>query len=602
MKVQNPIEKKQTEESRKKERKKSTIHRILLCIRPYLPLVILSLALAVISVALQLLVPIYIGDGVDVIVGKGQVDFPALLRILKKIIFCICLTAAAQWIMNHVNNKITYRIVRDLRVQTFHHIHDVPLSYLDANSAGDLLSRVITDVEQLSDGLLLGFTQLFTGVITIIGTIIFMASLQPLATLIVVVFTPLSFLIARFVSTHAFTYFKKQSAARGDVTDLTNEMLGNLKVVQTFGHEQESMEEFAKRNRELSGYSLKATFFSSLTNPSTRFLNALIYDGVALAGCLLCFLSPFGGAVMTIGELTSFLSYVKQYSQPFNDITGVLTEFQNSVASAARVFELLDTAGEPADDSDAVVIPHARGEVTLDHVAFSYVPDKPLIENLNIRVQPGKRIAIVGPTGCGKTTLINLLMRFYDVNSGSISVDGTDIRHIKRMSLRDNYGMVLQDTWLKAGTVRENISYGKPDATDEEIIAAAKKAYAHSFIMRMPKGYDTEIEENGGNLSAGQKQLLCIARVMLHLPPILILDEATSSIDTLTEIRIQKAFDDMMKGRTSFVVAHRLSTIREADEILVMRDGHIIEQGNHEELLRKNGFYKKLYTAQFERS
>ena len=476
MKEQNPIEKKQTEESRKKERKKSTIHRILLCIRPYLPLVILSLALAVISVALQLLVPIYIGDGVDVIVSKGQVDFPALLRILKKIIFCICLTAAAQWIMNHVNNKITYRIVRDLRVQTFHHIHDVPLSYLDANSAGDLLSRVITDVEQLSDGLLLGFTQLFTGVITIIGTIIFMASLQPLATLIVVVFTPLSFLIARFVSTHAFTYFKKQSAARGDMTDLTNEMLGNLKVVQTFGHEQESMEEFAKRNRELSGYSLKATFFSSLTNPSTRFLNALIYDGVALAGCLLCFLSPFGGAVMTIGELTSFLSYVKQYSQPFNDITGVLTEFQNSVASAARVFELLDTAGEPADDSDAVVIPHARGEVTLDHVAFSYVPDKPLIENLNIRVQPGKRIAIVGPTGCGKTTLINLLMRFYDVNSGSISVDGTDIRHIKRMSLRDNYGMVLQDTWLKAGTVRENISYGKPDPTDEEIIAAAKKA------------------------------------------------------------------------------------------------------------------------------
>ena len=590
------------EKALKKSREKSTIRRILLCIRPYLPLVIISLVLAVISVVLQLIIPIWIGDGVDAIIGKGNVDFSMLLHIIRNIVLCICLTAAAQWTMNHVNNIITYRIVRDLRVQSFHKIHEIPLSWLDAHSSGDLLSRVITDIEQLSDGLLLGFTQLFTGVITITGTIIFMVSLQPLATLIVVVFTPLSFVIAKFVSTHAFTWFKKQSAARGSVTDLTNEMLGNLKVVQSFGHEKEAMKEFAARNSELSGYSMKATFFSSLTNPSTRFLNSLIYDGVALAGCLLCFLSPFGGAVMTIGELTSFLSYVKQYSQPFNDITGVLTEFQNSVASAARVFELLDTEPEPADDNDAVTLTHAEGAVKLDHVAFSYVPEKPLIENLNVDVRPGKRIAIVGPTGCGKTTLINLLMRFYDVNSGSISVDSTDIRHIRRMSLRDNYGMVLQDTWLKAGTVRENISYGKPDATDEEIIEAAKKAYAHSFIMRMPKGYDTEIEENGGNLSAGQKQLLCIARVMLNLPPILILDEATSSIDTLTEIRIQKAFDEMMKGRTSFVVAHRLSTIRDADEILVMRDGHIIEQGNHEELLQKNGFYKQLYTAQFERS
>ena len=591
-----------SEEDRKKSRRKSTMSRILLCIRPYLPLVILSLVLAVISVFLQLIIPVWIGDGVDAIMGKGSVDFSTLLQIIRKIVICICLTAAAQWIMNHVNNVITYRIVRDLRVQAFHKIHSIPLSWLDTHSSGDLLSRVITDIEQLSDGLLLGFTQLFTGVITIIGTIIFMVSLQPLATLIVVVFTPLSFVIAKFISSHAYSYFQKQSAARGNVTDLTNEMLGGLKVVQTFGHEKKAMDEFSERNHELSGYSLKATFFSSLTNPATRFVNSLIYDGVALAGCLLCFLSPFGGAVMTVGSLTSFLSYVKQYSQPFNDITGVLTEFQNSVASAARVFELLDTKPEPSDDSDAVTLEHASGAVKLDHVAFSYVPEKPLIEDLNVNVQPGQRIAIVGPTGCGKTTLINLLMRFYDVDSGSITVDGTDIRHIVRTSLRDNYGMVLQDTWLKSGTIRENISYGKPDATDEEIIAAAKKAYAHSFIMRMPKGYDTEIEENGGNLSAGQKQLLCIARVMLHLPPILILDEATSSIDTLTEIRIQKAFDEMMKGRTSFVVAHRLSTIRDADEILVMRDGHIIEQGNHEQLLQKNGFYKQLYSAQFERS
>ena len=582
--------------------KKSTIQRILLCIRPYIPFVILSLALAALSVILQLLIPIYIGDGVDEIIGRGNVNFDSLRQIILRILLCVLLTAAAQWVMNHINNVITYRIVRDLRVQAFHKIHEIPLSYLDSHSAGDLLSRVITDIEQLSDGLLLGFTQLFTGVITIAGTIIFMVLLQPIATLIVVVFTPLSFVIAKFISTHAFTYFKKQSAARGSVTDLTNEMLGGLKVVQTFSHEQEAMDEFAKRNKELSGYSLRATFYSSITNPATRFLNSLIYDGVVLAGCLLCFLTPFGGTVMTIGELTSFLSYVKQYSQPFNDITSVLTEFQNSVASAARVFELLDTEPEPADDADAVELRDAKGEVTLTNVAFSYVPEKPLIANLSVSVQPGKRIAIVGPTGCGKTTLINLLMRFYDVNSGSICVDGTDIRHIRRMSLRSNYGMVLQDTWLKAGTIKENISYGKPDATDEEIIAAAKKAYAHSFIMRMPQGYDTVIEENGGNLSAGQKQLLCIARVMLHLPPILILDEATSSIDTLTEIRIQKAFDEMMKGRTSFVVAHRLSTIREADEILVMRDGHIIEQGNHEELMKKNGFYRKLYTAQFERS
>ena len=582
--------------------KKQTLKRILAYIRPYSPLVICSLLLAVVSVVLQLLIPILIGEGVDQMVARGSVNTEALLQILTKILICIGAAAAAQWLMNHMNNVITYRVVRDLRTRAFNHVHVLPLSYLDVNSSGDTLSRLITDVEQFSDGLLLGFTQLFTGVITIVGTIVFMLTLQPVITVIVVLFTPLSFRVAKLISGKSYRYFKNQSEARGKVTDLTNEMLGNLKIVQSFGREQAVMEEFEKRNRVLGENSLKATFISSLTNPSTRFVNTLIYNGVVFAGCLLCFLTPFGMQAMSIGKLTSFLSYVKQYSQPFNDITAVLTEFQNALASAARVFEILDETPETADDADAITVDHAEGRVNLSDVSFSYLPDKPLIEHLNVDVAAGKRIAIVGPTGCGKTTLINLLMRFYDVNEGSIAVDGTDIRHYRRSSLRSNFGMVLQDTWLKAGTVRENIAYGHPKASMDEVQAAAKKAHADGFIRRMPHGYDTVIEENGGNLSAGQKQLLCIARVMLSLPPILILDEATSSIDTRTEHYIQRAFDEMMKGRTSFVVAHRLSTIRDADEILVMKDGHIIEQGDHETLLAKKGFYSKLYHAQFEKT
>ena len=582
--------------------KKQTLKRILTYIRPYSPLVICSLLLAVVSVVLQLLIPILIGEGVDQMVARGSVNTEALLQILTKILICIGAAAAAQWLMNHMNNVITYRVVRDLRTRAFNHVHVLPLSYLDVNSSGDTLSRLITDAEQFSDGLLLGFTQLFTGVITIVGTILFMLTLQPVITVIVVLFTPLSFRVAKLISGKSYRYFKNQSEARGKVTDLTNEMLGNLKIVQSFGREQAVMEEFEKRNRALGENSLKATFISSLTNPSTRFVNTLIYNGVVFAGCLLCFLTPFGMQAMSIGKLTSFLSYVKQYSQPFNDITAVITEFQNALASAARVFEILDETPETADDADAITVDHAEGRVNLSDVSFSYLPDKPLIEHLNVDVAAGKRIAIVGPTGCGKTTLINLLMRFYDINEGSIAVDGTDIRHYRRSSLRSNFGMVLQDTWLKAGTVRENIAYGHPKASMDEVRAAAKKAHADGFIRRMPHGYDTVIEENGGNLSAGQKQLLCIARVMLSLPPILILDEATSSIDTRTEHYIQRAFDEMMKGRTSFVVAHRLSTIRDADEILVMKDGHIIEQGDHETLLAKNGFYSKLYHAQFEKT
>lgn len=582
--------------------KKQTLKRILAYIRPYSPLVICSLLLAVVSVVLQLLIPILIGEGVDQMVARGSVNTEALLQILTKILICIGATAAAQWLMNHMNNVITYRVVRDLRTRAFNHVYVLPLSYLDVNSSGDTLSRLITDVEQFSDGLLLGFTQLFTGVITIVGTIVFMLTLQPVITVIVVFFTPLSFKVAKLISGKSYRYFKNQSEARGKVTDLTNEMLGNLKIVQSFGREQAVMEEFEKRNRVLGENSLKATFISSLTNPSTRFVNTLIYNGVVFAGCLLCFLTPFGMQAMSIGKLTSFLSYVKQYSQPFNDITAVITEFQNALASASRVFEILDETPETADDADAITVDHAEGRVNLSDVSFSYLPDKPLIEHLNVDVTAGKRIAIVGPTGCGKTTLINLLMRFYDVNEGSIAVDGTDIRHYRRSSLRSNFGMVLQDTWLKAGTVRENIAYGHPKASMDEVRAAAKKAHADGFIRRMPHGYDTVIEENGGNLSAGQKQLLCIARVMLSLPPILILDEATSSIDTRTEHYIQRAFDEMMKGRTSFVVAHRLSTIRDADEILVMKDGHIIEQGDHETLLAKKGFYSRLYHAQFEKT
>ena len=582
------------ETSGKKVNNKKTLRRILQYIRPYTALVILSLLLSALTVGLTLYIPILTGRGVDYIVGEGQVDFTGLMAVIAGILISIAVTAVAQWVMNHINNKVTYRIVRDLRVQAFDHLQELPLSYVDRHSSGDLLSRVITDIDQFSDGLLLGFTQLFTGVATIVGTIIFMLGINPWITLIVVVLSPLSFLVADFISKKSFTMFKKQSETRGELTGFTNEMLGGIKVVQAFGYQDEANEEFDEINRRLSEYSLKATFFSSITNPATRFMYSAIYAGVAIAGCF----SVMGG-MLTVGQLSSFLSYTNQYTKPFNDITSVLTEFQNSIASAARVFELIDEPAAPADPADAVVLTEPEGRILLQDVDFSYTPQTPLIQGLSLSVEPGQRIAIVGPTGCGKTTLINLLMRFYDVQKGSIQVDGHDIRQITRHSLRTSYGMVLQETWLKSASIRDNIAYGRPDATEEEIIEAAKKAHAHSFIMRMPEGYDTIISEGGGNLSQGQKQLLCIARIMLCLPPMLILDEATSSIDTMTEIRIQRAFETLMKGRTSFVVAHRLSTIQTADMILVMDKGHIIEQGTHQELLARKGFYANLYYSQF---
>lgn len=582
------------ETSDKKKNNKKTLRRILHYIRPYTALVVLSLLLSALTVGLTLYIPILTGRGVDYIVGEGQVDFTGLMAVIAGILISIAVTAVAQWIMNHINNKVTYRIVRDLRVQAFDHLQELPLSYVDRHSSGDLLSRVITDIDQFSDGLLLGFTQLFTGVATIVGTIIFMLGINPWITLIVVVLSPLSFLVADFISKKSFTMFKKQSETRGELTGFTNEMLGGIKVVQAFGYQDEANEEFDEINKRLSEYSLKATFFSSITNPATRFMYSAIYAGVAIAGCF----SVMGG-MLTVGQLSSFLSYTNQYTKPFNDITGVLTEFQNSIASAARVFELIDEPAAPAEPADAVVLTEPEGRILLKDVDFSYTPGVPLIQDLNLSVKPGQRIAIVGPTGCGKTTLINLLMRFYDVQKGSIQVDGHDIRQITRHSLRTSYGMVLQETWLKSASIRDNIAYGRPDATEEEIIEAAKKAHAHSFIMRMPEGYDTIISEGGGNLSQGQKQLLCIARIMLCLPPMLILDEATSSIDTMTEIRIQRAFETLMRGRTSFVVAHRLSTIQTADVILVMNKGRIIEQGTHQELLAKQGFYADLYYSQF---
>ena len=582
------------ETSDKKVNNKKTLRRILHYIRPYTALVILSLLLSALTVGLTLYIPILTGRGVDYIVGEGQVDFAGLMAVIAGILISIAVTAVAQWVMNHINNKVTYRIVRDLRVQAFDHLQELPLSYVDRHSSGDLLSRVITDIDQFSDGLLLGFTQLFTGVATIVGTIIFMLGINPWITLIVVVLSPLSFLVADFISKKSFTMFKKQSETRGELTGFTNEMLGGIKVVQAFGYQDEANEEFDEINKRLSEYSLKATFFSSITNPATRFMYSAIYAGVAIAGCF----SVMGG-MLTVGQLSSFLSYTNQYTKPFNDITSVLTEFQNSIASAARVFELIDEPSAPAEPADAVVLTEPEGRILLQDVDFSYTPQTPLIQGLSLSVEPGQRIAIVGPTGCGKTTLINLLMRFYDVQKGSIQVDGHDIRQITRHSLRTSYGMVLQETWLKSASIRDNIAYGRPDATEEEIIEAAKKAHAHSFIMRMPEGYDTIISEGGGNLSQGQKQLLCIARIMLCLPPMLILDEATSSIDTMTEIRIQRAFETLMKGRTSFVVAHRLSTIQTADVILVMDKGHIIEQGTHQELLARQGFYANLYYSQF---
>ena len=579
------------------ENKKSgreVMRRILACIKPHRMLVVLSLLLSDLTVVRTLYIPILTGHGVDKIVGKENVDFSGLVSIITTILLCITVTAVCQWFMNHINNKITYRVVKDLRIRAFSHLQVLPLSYVDSHSSGDLISRVITDIDQFSDGLLLGFTQLFTSVITILGTILFMLSINPYITLVVVVLSPLSFLIANFISRRTFTMFKMQSEARGELTGFTNEMLGGIKVVQAFDHQAEAQERFKEINDRLSGYSLRATFFSSITNPATRFMYSAIYAGVAIAGCFAVI-----GGMLSVGQLSSFLSYTNQYTKPFNDITGVITEFQNSLASAARVFELIDRPSIPEDKDDAVQLTDPEGHVTMQDVSFSYVRDVPLIEHLNLDARPGQRIAIVGPTGCGKTTLINLLMRFYETGSGAIKIDGTDIRDITTHSLRAAYGMVLQETWLKAASIRDNISYGKPDATEEEIVRAAREAHAHSFIMRMPDAYDTVIAEGGSNLSQGQKQLLCIARVMLCLPPMLILDEATSSIDTMTEVRIQRAFEKMMRGRTSFVVAHRLSTIKSADMILVMDKGHIIEQGSHEELLKKGGFYARLYNSQF---
>ena len=579
--------------SKQLTKKQSTLKRIFACIRPYTPLVLLSLLFSVITVALTLYVPILTGHGVDFILSKGNVNFHGLISIITTILTCIVISALCQWVMNHINNKITYKIVKDLRVQAFNHLQVLPLSYVDSHASGDLISRVITDIDQFSDGLLLGFTQLFTGVITILGTIVFMLSINPLITLVVVVLSPMSFFIANFISKKTFIMFKKQSEARGELTGLTNEMLEGIKVVQAFGHEEETQKQFKEINERLANYSLRATFFSSITNPATRFMYSCIYAGVAISGC-------FGviNGMLSVGQLSSFLSYTNQYTKPFNEISGVVTELQNAIACSARVFTLINE--EPVKDvekNEDTVLDNISGKVDIENVDFSYVPDKKLIENLNLHVAPGERVAIVGPTGCGKTTIINLLMRFYDVNSGKISVEEKDIRDVTRKSLRNSYGMVLQETWLRNATVAENIAMAKPDASREEIISAAKSSHAHSFIKRLSEGYDTVIGEDGGNLSQGQKQLLCITRVMLALPPMLILDEATSSIDTRTEIRIQRAFNKMMKGRTTFIVAHRLSTIKEADCILVMNAGKIIEQGNHEELLAKKGFYYKLWNS-----
>lgn len=576
---------------------KETLQRILNYLKPYRGWICLSFLLSTLVVGFTLYVPIMTGKAVDKIVKAGQVDFSGLMVILLGIFISICVTSLAQWLMNHINNKITYRVVKDLRVQAFDHLQVLPLSFVDQHASGDLISRIITDIDQFSDGLLLGFTQLFSGVLTIAGTIVFMASLNIWITLIVVLLSPLSFLLANFIAKKSYQMFTYQSQTRGQLTAFTNEMLGGIKVVQAFNHQAEAQKDFDQINEELSTYSLKATFYSSITNPATRLMYSSIYAGVAIAGSLACTAS-----MISVGQLSSFLSYTNQYTKPFNEITGVITEFQNSIASAARVFALIDEPAEIPDKKEALNLVDPKGKVVLEHVDFSYNPDKPLIQDLNVSVRPGQRIAIVGPTGCGKTTLINLLMRFYDVQKGTIWFDGHDIREITRHSLRTSYGMVLQDTWLKAATVKENIAYGKPDATDEEIIEAAKKAYAHNFILQMPEGYDTILAEGGGNLSQGQKQLLCIARILLCSPSVLILDEATSSIDTMTELRVQKAFETLMKGRTSFIVAHRLSTIQNADRILVMKEGKIVEQGKHQDLLSQKGFYYQLYNSQFSSS
>lgn len=574
--------------------KKPEIKKVLQYLKKYWFYMILSLILAFVSVVLTLYIPVLTGDAIDYIIGKGQVDFDTIMQILKKMVVVIAITAVAQWLMNVCNNKVTYRVVQDIRTEAFAKLERLPLKYLDAHSYGEIVSRVIADVDQFADGLLMGFTQFFTGVITIFGTLVFMLSVNVKIALVVIFLTPLSFVVAGFIAKRTFSMFKLQSETRGEQTAYIEEMIGNQKVVQAFERQEETMEHFDEINNRLEKCSLKAIFYSSTVNPSTRFINALVYAGVGVAGAL----TAIAGGI-SVGRLSCFLSYANQYTKPFNEISGVVTELQNALACAARVFELIEEEPEVPDDENAIVLKDVDGTVALEHVCFSYTPEKKLIEDFNLQVKPGQRVAIVGPTGCGKTTLINLLMRFYDVNSGVISVSGHPIENITRESLRSNYGMVLQETWLKQGTVRENLLMGKPDATEEEMIAAAKAAHAHGFIKRLPKGYDTVIGEDGGSLSQGQKQLLCITRIMLSLPPMLILDEATSSIDTRTEIRIQNAFATMMKGRTSFIVAHRLSTIQEADIILVMKDGHIIEQGNHETLLAQGGFYATLYNSQF---
>lgn len=572
-----------------------TLKKVLRYLKRYWFFLALSFGLAAITVASTLYIPLLTGDAVDCVIGKGQVDFTGIFAVLKRMVMVIGVTAVAQWGMNICNNKMTYQIVRDIRNEAFAKLEILPLKYLDGHPSGEVVSRIIADVDQFADGLLMGFTQLFTGVLTIVGTIGFMLSVNVGITLVVLLITPVSMIVASFIAKKTFTMFRLQSEARGEQTALIDEMIGNQKVVQAFGHEKDAMEQFGEINERLRKYSLRAIFFSSITNPSTRFVNSLVYTGVGVTGAL----AAISGR-MTVGQLTAFLNYANQYTKPFNEISGVVTELQNAIACAGRVFELIEEEPQVPEPADATALTDVEGRVNLEHVAFSYRPDQKLIEDLNLAVKPGERVAIVGPTGCGKTTVINLLMRFYDVDAGSISVEGDDIRQVTRKSLRSSYGMVLQDTWLRSGTVRENILIGKPDATEEEMIEAAKNSHAHSFIKRLPKGYDTVIGEDGGGLSQGQKQLLCITRLMLCRPPMLILDEATSSIDTRTEMKIQNAFARLMEGHTSFIVAHRLSTIREADVILVMKDGHIIEQGNHESLLAKKGFYAKLYNSQFK--
>lgn len=573
---------------------KKTMKKVLQHIRPYMPLVVFSLIMAAVTVAATLYFPLLTGKAIDYILEPGKVDFHAIMPILINMAVIVGITALSQWIMNICNNHITYSVTKDMRDEAFKRIEILPLKYLDNHSYGDIVSRVIADVDQFADGLLMGFTQLFTGILTIIGTLFFMFSVNAAISLVVLLLTPISLFVAAFIAKRTYKMFRLQSETRGEETAFIDEMIGNQKVVQAFSREKESLEKFDEINDRLGKASMQATFFSSITNPSTRFVNSLVYTSVGIVGAL----TVIGGG-LSVGQLSAVLSYANQYTKPFNEISGVVTELQNALACAARIFELIEEEPQIPDSPEAAVIDEADGTVTLKNVEFSYSPDRKLIENLNLKVKAGQRIAIVGPTGCGKTTLINLLMRFYDVDSGSIKIDGIDIRDITRKSLRANYGMVLQDTWLKTGTIRENIVMGRPEATDEEVTAAAEASHADSFIKRLPQGYDTFITEDGGSLSQGQKQLLCITRVMLCLPPILILDEATSSIDTRTELKIQHAFSQMMQGRTSFIIAHRLSTIQDADIILVMKDGHIIEQGRHDELLNKNGFYAKLYNSQF---